>query len=72
MKPVIGVGMIGAGLLLVYGGITGRLAPMIAALFTPSLLTGPTTDTSVAGTVHKVIKDVAPYLLGPIAGNLIP
>lgn len=30
--------MIGAGLVLVYGGITGRLAPMIAALFVPDQL----------------------------------
>lgn len=72
MKPVLGIGMLGAGLLLVYGGITGRLAPMVAALFTPSLLTGPTKDTSVVGKANSIIKDVAPYVLGPITGNLIP
>lgn len=72
MKPVIGLGMMGAGILLVYGGITGRLAPMIAALFTPSLLTNPTQDSSVVNKAHNIIDEVAPYILGPIAGNLIP
>lgn len=38
MRPLIGFGMIGASVVLVYGGITGRLAPMLAALFVPDQL----------------------------------
>lgn len=36
MKPLVGFGMVGMGAIMVFGGITGRLAPMLAALFMPS------------------------------------
>lgn len=39
MKPLVGVGLVGMGAVMVYGGITGRLAPMLAAIFVPSALT---------------------------------
>lgn len=38
MRPVVGIGMVAAGIVVVYGGLTGRLAPMLAALFYPSAL----------------------------------
>lgn len=38
MRPLIGVGLVGIGAVLVFGGMTGRLAPMLAALFAPSAL----------------------------------
>lgn len=38
MKTVIGLGLVMASGVLVYGSATGRLAPMLAALFYPSAL----------------------------------
>lgn len=38
MKPVIGIGLLGASVVVIWGGISGRLAPMIAALFYPGWL----------------------------------
>lgn len=37
-STVIGVALITVGTLFVYGSITGRLAPMIAAIFYPNRL----------------------------------
>lgn len=48
MKPVVGLGLIGAGVFFMYGGITGRLAPMIAAMFTPKYLQPSSGGTSSA------------------------
>lgn len=42
MKPVLGFGMIAGALVIVWGGVSGRLAPMLAALFYPDWLTGQT------------------------------
>ena len=39
MRTVVGFGMIVSGGVLIFGGVTGRLAPMLAALFAPSALT---------------------------------
>lgn len=38
MRTLVGVGLIAGGGIIMYGAVTGRLAPMLAALFTPSAL----------------------------------
>lgn len=38
MKTAVGLGFVASGVILIYGGITGRLAPMLAALFAPANL----------------------------------
>jgi hypothetical protein len=38
MRPLVGLGMLGVSAVMIYGGITGRLGPMLAALFVPSQL----------------------------------
>ena len=45
-SKVIAFGEIGVGILVVAGSATGNLAPMLAALFDPTDLTGATTSTS--------------------------
>jgi len=40
---VVGPALIVVGVLVLYGGVSGRLPAMIAALFDPSLLTPKTT-----------------------------
>jgi hypothetical protein len=45
VRTLLGIGVIVGSGLVVYGGITGRLAPMLAALFDPSsLVKAPGTD----------------------------
>lgn len=41
-KALTGVGFVAVGGLFVWGGVTGRLAPMLAALFAPQYLTQAT------------------------------
>lgn len=46
MPFFVGAGMIGAGLLIAWGGISGRLAKILAALFAPNELTSAAIVTS--------------------------
>ena len=63
MRPVLGLGLLAGGALFIYGGITGRLAPMLAALFQPAFLTS--SGGSTQGPYTPSVK--AP---GPIPGTL--
>ena len=46
MAPVGGTILVITGFYVMWGGLTGRLAPMIAAIVKPSALVGPSTATS--------------------------
>lgn len=43
-RVVIGMSLLGLSGLTVYGGVTGRLAPMLGAVFAPDTLTTPETQ----------------------------
>jgi hypothetical protein len=43
----VGIGLVGAGAVLAFGGVTGRLAAMLAALFYPGALVTATAGNSV-------------------------
>lgn len=61
MKIVLSILLIGSGIVVLYGSATGRLAPMLAAIFAPEELTsasGSTTSTSTSSSPN-------PLLLGP-------
>jgi hypothetical protein len=57
---VVGPALIGVGILVLYGGVSGRLPAMIAALFDPSLLVPKTTTqrtaTATQTTPGKTVK----------------
>ena len=61
-RLLIGLGFLGGGGILIWGGLTGRLAPMVAALFAPSYLTGSDGTTTGTG-----ISDIPP----PVGGTLV-
>ena len=43
----VGIGLVGTGAVLAFGGVTGRLAAMLAALFYPGALVPATSSNSV-------------------------
>jgi len=57
---VVGPTLMGVGVLFLYGGVSGRLPAMIAALFDPSLLVPNTTTqrtaTATQTTPGKTVK----------------
>lgn len=61
-KVPLGIGLVGGGVFLMWGGFSGRLAPMLAAVFYPSQLTESTTGGSFP------LFDIAP----PSGGDLSP
>lgn len=62
-KLPLGLGLMAGGIILGWGGITGRLAPMIAAVFDPNLLE----PAANAGGGFPLL-DIAP----PRGGELVP
>lgn len=75
-RLLLGVGLVAAGGAIAFGGITGRLAPMLAALFDPKLLTTPQATGKQIGPFNvTVIHDITtPFHLqtfGRIGGKAL-
>lgn len=66
-KAVVGIGLLTFGGIFIYGGVTGRLSPMLAALFYPQILTPATGSAGSSG--YAPFPLVVPPSGEPAAGG---
>lgn len=69
MKVFLASMLLAGGAVVVYGGITGRLAPMLAALFVPGDLVGTGNTTGATNASTSVASgDIQSTIINTLSG----
>ena len=71
-RAILGFGFMAVGATFVWGGLTGRLAPMLAALFAPDDLTNQTAPGSAARAGQIAGQIGVSEIPNIISGGVIP